>query len=139
MEIQGKVVAVLNPQTYTSQKNGNTYVTNQFVIETQGQYPKKVAFKVMGEDKFAQMQIAVGGFYNVSFDVESREWQGKWFTECQAWRAVRMDGQQAAAPAANAGTTTGNAPSAPAPTSAPAASPMPENNGIGDGSDNLPF
>ena len=32
MEIQVKVVAVLNPQTYTSQKNGNTYVTNQFVI-----------------------------------------------------------------------------------------------------------
>lgn len=141
MEIQGKIIAVLNPQTYTPQKNGNTYVTNQFVIETQGQYPKKVAFKVMGEDKFKQMQIAVGGFYNVSFDVESREWQGKWFTECQAWRAVRMDGQQAAAPApaANDGTTTGNSPSAPAPTSAPAASPMPENNGIGDGSDNLPF
>lgn len=125
MEIQGKVVAVLNPQTYTSQKNGNTYVTNQFVIETQGQYPKKVAFKVMGEDKFKQMQIAVGGFYNVSFDVESREWQGKWFTECQAWRAVRMDGQQAAAPA-------------PAPTSAPAASPMPEKTGDTP-ADDLPF
>ena len=142
MEIQGKVVAVLNPQTYTSQKNGNTYVTNHFVIETQGQYPKKVAFKVMGEDKFAQMQIAVGGFYNVSFDVESREWQGKWFTDCQAWRAVRMDGQQAAAPApapaANAGTTTGNAPSAPAPTSAPAASPMPETTGDTP-ADDLPF
>ena len=137
MEIQGKVVAVLNPQTYTSQKNGNTYITNQFVIETQGQYPKKVAFKVMGEDKFAQMQIAVGGFYNVSFDVESREWQGKWFTECQAWRAVRMDGQQQAAapaPAANAGTTTGNAPSAPA----PAASPMPETTGDTP-ADDLPF
>lgn len=138
MEIQGKVVAVLNPQTYTSQKNGNTYVTNQFVIETQGQYPKKVAFKVMGEDKFKQMQIAVGGFYNVSFDVESREWQGKWFTECQAWRAVRMDGQQAAAPAANDGTTTGNATSAPAPTSAPAASPMPETTGDTP-ADDLPF
>lgn len=126
MEIQGKVVAVLNPQSYTSQKNGNTYVTNQFVIETQGQYPKKVAFKVVGEDKFAQMQIAVGGFYNVSFDVESREWQGKWFTECQAWRAVRMDGQQAAAPA---------------PT--PAQNPLPENNGGAQGGgkqgDDLPF
>lgn len=141
MEIQGKVVAVLNPQSYTSQKNGNTYVTNQFVIETQGQYPKKVAFKVMGEDKFKQMGIVMGGIYNVSFDVESREWQGKWFTECQAWRAVRMDGQQQAAapaPAANAGTTTGNAPSAPAPTSAPAASPMPETTGDTP-ADDLPF
>ena len=141
MEIQGKIISVLEPQKFVSQKNGNTYVTNQFVIETQGQYPKKVAFKVMGEDKFAQMQIAVGGFYNVSFDVESREWQGKWFTECQAWRAVRMDGQQQAAapaPAANAGTTTGNAPSAPAPTSAPAASPMPETTGDTP-ADDLPF
>ena len=126
MEIQGKVIAILEPQRFVSQKNGNEYVTTVFVIETQGQYPKKVAMKVMGEDKFAQMQIAVGGFYNVSFDVESREWQGKWFTECQAWRAVRMDGQQAAVPA-----------------QAPAQKPLPENNGVaqGDGKqdDGLPF
>ena len=131
MEIQGKVVAVLNPQTYTSQKNGNTYVTNQFVIETQGQYPKKVAFKVMGEDKFKQMQIAVGGFYNVSFDVESREWQGKWFTECQAWRTQRM------------GVTQAQTQSAQQPAPAPAQNPLPENNGgaQGDGKqgDDLPF
>lgn len=125
MEIQGKIISVLEPQRFVSQKNGNEYVTTVFVIETQGQYPKKVAFKVMGEDKFAQMQIAVGGFYNVSFDVESREWQGKWFTECQAWRAVRMDGQQAAAPT-------------PTPTSAPSASPIPETTG-GTPSDDLPF
>ena len=96
MEIQGKVIVILEPQRFVSQKNGNEYVTTVFVIETQGQYPKKVAMKVMGEDKFKQMGIFMGGTYNVSFDVESREWQGKWFTECQAWRAVRMDGQQQA-------------------------------------------
>lgn len=136
MEIQGKVIAILEPQRFVSQKNGNEYVTTVFVIETPGQYPKKVAMKVMGEDKFKQMGIVMGGTYNVSFDLESREWKGKWFTECQAWRAVRMDGQQAAAPApaANAGTTTGNAPSAPAPTSAPA-----DDNGGQEDSDNLPF
>jgi len=136
MEIQGKVVAVLNPQSYTSQKNGNTYVTNQFVIETQGQYPKKVAFKVMGEDKFAQMQIAVGGFYNVSFDVESREWKGKWFTECQAWRTQRVDGTQEQPQQATTQTAQKPAP-------APAQNPFPENNGgvQGDGKqgDDLPF
>ena len=126
MEIQGKVIAILEPQRFVSQKNGNEYVTTVFVIETQGQYPKKVAMKVMGEDKFKQMGIVMGGTYNVSFDVESREWQGKWFTECQAWRSVRMDGQQAAA-------------SAPV----PAQKPLPENNGVaqGDGKqdDGLPF
>lgn len=95
MEIQGKIIAILEPQRFVSQKNGNEYVTTVFVIETQGQYPKKVAMKVMGEDKFKQMGIVMGGIYNVSFDVESREWKGKYYTECQAWRAVRMDGQQA--------------------------------------------
>lgn len=93
MEIQGKVIAILEPQRFVSSKNGNEYVTIVFVIETQGQYPKKVAMKVMGEDKFKQMGIAIGGTYNVSFDVESREWKGKWFTECQAWRTQLVDGQ----------------------------------------------
>lgn len=94
MEISGKVIAILEPQRFVSQKNGNEYVTTVFVIETQGQYPKKVAFKVMGEEKFKQMNIVMGGTYNVSFDVESREWQGKWFNDINAWKVVRWDGQQ---------------------------------------------
>ena len=94
MEIQGKVIASLEPQRFVSSKNGNEYVSIVFVIETIGQYPKKVAMKVIGEDKFKQMGIAIGGIYNVSFDVESREWKGKWFTECQAWRTQRVDGTQ---------------------------------------------
>lgn len=93
-DITGKVIAILEPQRFVSQKNGNEYVTNVFVIETQGQYPKKVAMKVMGEDKFKQMGIVMGGTYNVSFDVESREWNSKYYTECQAWKAVRLDAQQ---------------------------------------------
>lgn len=92
MEIQGKVIAILEPQRFVSSKNGNEYVTTVFVIETPGQYPKKVAMKVMGEDKFKQMGIVMGGTYNVSFDVESLEWQGKWFTECQAWRTQMVHG-----------------------------------------------
>ena len=94
MEITGKIIRILEPLSGVSAKSGDKWVKNTFVLETQGQYPKKLAFGVMGEDKFAQMQITVGGTYSVSFDVESREWQGKWFTECMAWKAVRLDGQQ---------------------------------------------
>lgn len=94
MEIQVKIIKVLETQSFTSQKTGNVYVKNVFVGETQGQYPKNIAFAVMGEDKFAQMGIVVGGTYNVSFDVESREWRGRWFTEVSAWKAVRIDGEQ---------------------------------------------
>ena len=94
MEIQVKIVELLPVQRFTSQKNGNEYVRNVFVGETHGQYPKKIAFTVMGEDKFRRMDIVVGSSYNLSFDIESREWKGKWFTECQSWKAICLDGSQ---------------------------------------------
>lgn len=133
MEIQGKVIAILEPQRFVSSKNGKEYVTTVFVIETPGQYPKKVAMKVMGEDKFKQMGIVMGGTYNVSFDVESREWQGKWFTECQAWRTQRMDGTQEQPQQSTTQTAQKPAPDT-------EQNPLPENNG-GDGeqNDDLPF
>ena len=133
-DITGNVIAILEPQRFVSQKNGNEYVTTVFVIETQGQYPKKVAMKVIGEDKFKQMGIAIGGTYNVSFDVESREWKGKWFTECQAWRTQRVDGTQEQTQQATTQTTQ-------KPSASHAQNPLPENNGGCDGEQNieLPF
>lgn len=125
MEISGKVVAILEPQSFVSQKNGNTYVTNVFIIETQGQYPKKVAFKVMGEDKFKQMGIVVGGNYNVSFDVESREWKDRWFTECSAWKVVCLDGQQQPTQANTSGVQANTSPV--------------QENASGEKKDDLPF
>lgn len=92
MDLNVKIVKILDAQSYVSKSNNQTYVTRFFVGETTNtQYPKMVAFKVFGEEKFNAMGIVVGGTYNVSFDVESREWNGKYFTECQAWRAVRVD------------------------------------------------
>ena len=133
-DITGKVIAILEPQRFVSKKNGNEYVTTVFVIETQGQYPKKVAMKVMGEDKFKQMGIFMGGTYNVSFDVESREWNGKWFTECQAWRTQRVDGTQEQTQQATTQTTQ-------KPANSPAQKPLPENNGgfVGEQNVDLPF
>lgn len=94
MDLNVKIVKILDAQSYVSKSNNQTYVTRFFVGETTNtQYPKMVAFKVFGEEKFNAMGIVVGGTYNVSFDVESREWNGKYFTECQAWKAVRIDGQ----------------------------------------------
>ena len=134
MEIQVKIFKVLEAQSFTSQKTGNVYVKNVFVGETQGQYPKKIAFTVMGEDKFNGMGIVVDGTYTVSFDVESREWNGKWFTEASAWKAVRIDGAQGQQQAPQANNTS----QAQAP-----ASHVQENTsgaqGGGEQNDNLPF
>lgn len=107
MEITGKVIKVLDMQEFTSkkpEKQGVVYKRFSFVLETVGQYPKKTVFTVMGEDKWKQMGIVVGGEYSVSFDIDAREWNGKWFNDLSAWRAVRVDNnggqqQQAQAPA----------------------------------------
>jgi hypothetical protein len=126
MEITGKVISILEPQKFTSKKDGSEIVKHFFVIETQGQYPKKIAFSVLGQDKFNQMGLVVGGTYNVSFDVESREWQGKWFSDVSAWRAIRTDGQQAA--------------QAPQPAASPVPNAQPAQDAQGGGNnDDLPF
>ena len=126
MEIQVKIVNVLPVQTFTSSKTGNSYSKYTFIGETAGQYPKKISFTVMGEDKFNGMGIVVDGTYTVSFDVESREWNGKWFTEASAWKAVRIDGAQGQqrAPQANASQVQENTSGA---------------QGGGEQKDNLPF
>lgn len=133
MEISVKIISILPAQSFTSAKNGNVYVRNTFVGETTNtQYPRKIAFVVMGDEKFKQMGIVVGGVYNVSFDVESREWKERWFTEAQAWRAQSIDGQvqqqpQSSAPAQQMAGVQG----------VPQASPQPQPNS--QAADALPF
>ena len=115
MDLNVKIVKILDAQSYVSKSNNQTYVTRFFVGETTNtQFPKMVAFKVFGEEKFNAMGIVVGGTYNVSFDVESREWQGKFFTDCNAWRAVRVDVTQAQN-ANNSGTQQANPQPQPSP------------------------
>ena len=133
MEIQITILKILETQKFVSKKDGSEIVKNVFIGTTQGQYPKKIAFTVMGEDKFNGMGIVVDGTYTVSFDVESREWNGKWFTEASAWKAVRIDGAQGKQHAPQANTSQAQAP----------ASPVKENTsgsqGGGEQNDNLPF
>lgn len=97
MDLTGKVIKVLGVQEFTSrkpEKQGVVYKRFSFVLETQSQYPKKTVFTVMGEDRWNQMGIVVGGEYQVSFDIDAREYNGRWYNDVSAWKAVRVDGQQ---------------------------------------------
>ena len=118
MEITGKVIKILEPMSGTSAKNGEKWVKNSFVLETGGQYPKTLCFSVMGQERWDKMGIKVGGNFCVSFDPESREWNGKYFTDLSAWKAVNLDAGQSAQTQQSA---------APAPTAAPSPQPAPAN------------
>ena len=92
MDITGTVIQILPEQRFNS-KNGEV-VKNQFVIEHGGQYKKKAVFGVLGEDRWKQMNVVQGADVQVSFDVDAREWNGRWFGELMAWRVQVVGSQQ---------------------------------------------
>ena len=89
MDINGKVILLMAEQTGQG-KNG-TWRKLEFVIETQSQYPKKVCFSIWG-DKIDTAGIKMGDDVVVSFDPESREYNGKWYTDLRAWKVVKGSG-----------------------------------------------
>ena len=54
------------------------------------QYPRRMCFDVFGDDKIKQFNIQVGEELNVSFDIDAREWQGRWFNSIRAWKVERV-------------------------------------------------
>ena len=86
MEIKGKIIAVLEEKSGEG-KNG-TWKSQDAVLETGDQYPKKVAFNMYG-DKI--VPLLVGDEVVVSFDVESKEFNGRWFTNLKAWKIEKKD------------------------------------------------
>ncbi len=83
MEVKGKVEQLLPLQTGMGKKG--PWKKQEFILETQSQYPKKVCFSIWG-DKVDQFNLAVGEVISVSVDLESREYNGRWYTEARAWK-----------------------------------------------------
>ncbi len=83
MDLKGKVITIL-PMVTGEGKNG-PWKKLEFVIETQDQYPKKVMFGIMGA-KIDQNPVIIGQEIVVSFDAESREYNGKYYTNLNAWK-----------------------------------------------------
>ncbi|MBO5811758.1 MAG: DUF3127 domain-containing protein [Bacteroidaceae bacterium] len=125
MEITGKIIAALEPRSGVSKTSGSPWMTQEFVLETiNEQYPKKMVFNIFGEDKIQQAAISVGDVVVVSFDINAREYNGRWYNDVRAWR-VSHD-------------VPGNAPVEHAPVATPAAAPAPEFAPSND-NDDLPF
>lgn len=92
-DITGKIIAVLPTKSGTSAR-GTQWSSQTAVIETHEQYPKRVAFDVLG-DKITEFNLQVGEEVTVSFDINAREYNGKWYNSVNAWQVVRQGGQQA--------------------------------------------
>ncbi len=95
MEIQGKVIQILPLQEGVSKSTGNPWASQSFIIETEEQYPRKVCIELYGADRIKNNPYAVDDKVKVSYDLESREFNGRWYTSVRAWK-VEKEGQQAA-------------------------------------------
>lgn len=92
MEISGRLVQTLPTQSGMG-KNGE-WKKCSFVIETADKFPKKICI-IAWKDLVDQVQqISIGTELKVSFDVESREYNGKWYTDVKAWKVVANGGGQ---------------------------------------------
>lgn len=91
MELQGKIIVVLPERSGTSQR-GNQWRSITYVLETQEQYPKKLAFDVTN-DKIDQLNIQLGEILTVQFDINAREYNGRWFNSVNAWNVIRQTQQ----------------------------------------------
>jgi hypothetical protein len=97
MEIAGTIVALLPLQTGQG-KNG-VWKKQEFIMETPGQFPKKVCLSLWGE-KVDENRISVGDKVTASINIESREYNGRWYTDVRAWKIAKgsNSGQSQEAP-----------------------------------------
>lgn len=95
MDVNVYVESVLTPQSFVSKRDNSTMTRYSFIgLIRSGQYQKKVCFSCLGDDRWKNLGIVVGCEYNISFDMESREFNGRWYTDVIPWKAVALNGQQ---------------------------------------------
>ena len=134
MELQGKVIAVLPERSGVSARG--EWKSQDYVIETHDQYPRKMVFGVFGADRISRFNIQVGQEVTVSFDIDAHEYQGRWFNNIRAFDVRQVDpatvgaAQAGIVPGAVFGAALAPQPAAPQPTA-----PAPEADPVND----LPF
>jgi hypothetical protein len=95
MEIKGKIISILPLGSGTSAKGA--WKKQEYILQTTEQYPKKICFVVWG-DKIDEYAIQNNDSVEVSIDIESREFNGKWYTDVKAWKVVKNPGSGSAEP-----------------------------------------
>ena len=96
LEVTGKVVQLLAVQSGESQRG--PWKKQDMVIETNEQYPKKIAITCWGEKADEIAKLEPGTSVQVAINIESREFNERWYTDIKAWKIdVLEQGQTSSA------------------------------------------
>lgn len=100
MILEGKVIKCIGTKEGTSQA-GREWKLASYLIDTttNEQYPKQVAVEVFGEDRINELSLIPDEQVKLNVDVESREFNGRWYTSVRAWgRAEDAEDEQPVQP-----------------------------------------
>ena len=86
MELTGKLIQKLPLQSGES-RNG-AWKKQEFIFELEGTYPRKVCVDFWNEK--INSNLSEGSMLKVSFDIESREYNGKWYTNLKGWKIEEL-------------------------------------------------
>lgn len=100
--IEGQITAIL-PETRGVGQRGE-WVSQDFVLKTNDNYPKNICFTILGTDKIKEANIRIGDVVSIGVNLESREFNGRWYTSIKAWSVKRKFEAQAAKQAPSAPT-----------------------------------
>ena len=86
LELEGRIAQKMNVQSGTSARGA--WSKQEFIFEYQeGNYPTKVLMHVWGDDKVRELdKYQVNDKVKVSFNLGSREYNGRWYTDVRVWR-----------------------------------------------------
>lgn len=97
--IKGIITAILPEQSGVSQRTGNAWRRAQYILEHEhGQYPRSIVFDVMGDDKINQMAIRQGEELVIHLNIDTREFNGRYFNNVECWKVERAGQQQVQQP-----------------------------------------
>jgi hypothetical protein len=86
-EITGKIIKILEPVSGEG-KNGS-WKKQEYILETEGEYPKKVCV-ANWNDKVSPDILQVGMEIKASINIESREFNERWYTDVKMWKAEKV-------------------------------------------------
>jgi len=121
MDLTGKIIAILPASSGVSARTGNPWMNQEYVLEVPGQYPRRMLFRVFGEDRIKMFNIQPGEELTVQFDIDAQEYQGRWFNRINAFNVFRGQPAQTIPQATTVPGGDAAAPFPPAPGAAPAA------------------
>lgn len=94
-ELTGKVIAVLPLASGVSDRTGNSWASQEYVVEEQNvRYPQRACFKVFGSDKIQQFALQLGEIVTVKLELGAREYKDKWYNEINCWGVERRNAAQ---------------------------------------------